>query len=80
MYSDSVGWPGKLLKQLESRRFGWSTSLKRGVNESARQGTCALFLITVFIFSLLLLFRFLALNHFHAQKYEEGGGTFTVPP
>jgi len=80
MYSDSVGWPGKLLKQLEGRRFGWSTSLKRGVNESAGQGTCALFLITVFIVLLLLLFRFLALNHFHAQKYEEGGGTFMVPP
>ena len=80
MYSDSVGWPGKLLKQLESRRFGWSTSLKRGVNESARQGSCALFLITVFIWFVVVDVSFLALNHFHAQKYEEGGGTFTVPP
>ena len=65
---------GKLLKQLESRRFGCSTSLKRGVNEKRRQGTCALFLITVFIWLVIFDVSLLALNHFHAQKYEEGVG------
>src|SRR5262245_59336028 len=45
----SVARPGKLLKQLESRRCRWSTSLKRGVNEMGGQGYYALFLITVFI-------------------------------
>jgi len=47
---------GKLLKQLESGRFRSSTSLKRGVNEKRGQGLCALFLITVFIGLLLLIF------------------------
>ena len=41
--------------------------------------TWALFLITVFIWFVVDV-SFLASNHFHAQKYEEGGGTFTVPP
>ena len=71
---------GKLLKQLEGRRCDWSTSLKRGVNERGRQGTCALFLITVFIWFVAVDILFLALNHFHAQKYEEGGGTTAVLP
>jgi hypothetical protein len=71
---------GKLLKQLESPRCGWFTSLKRGVNEMGGQRTCALFLITVFIWFVVVDVSFLALNHFHAQKYEEGGGTFTVLP
>ena len=72
--------PEKLLKQLESRRCGWFTSLKRGVNEMGRQGTCALFLITVFIRFVVVDVSFLALNHFHAQNYEEEGGTSIVLP
>jgi hypothetical protein len=60
--------------------FGRMTGelLKRGVNE--RQRTCALFLITVFIRFVVVDVLFLALNHFHAQKYEEEGGTSTVLP
>ena len=65
---------------LESLRGGWSTSLKRGVNEKVRQRTCALFLITDFIWFVAVDDSFLALNHFRAQKYEAGGGTFTVLP
>jgi hypothetical protein len=66
--------PGKLLKQLESRCGGWVTSLKRGVNEREMQGTCALFLITVFIYLIVVDVLFLALKHFHAHKYEQGVG------
>ena len=44
------------------------------------QGTCALFLITVFIWFVIVDVSFLTLNHFHAQKYEEGGGTTAVLP
>jgi hypothetical protein len=59
------------------------TSLKdqaglASVNE--RQRTCALFLITDFIRFVVVDVSFLALNHFYAQKYEEGGGTFAVLP
>jgi hypothetical protein len=55
-------------------------SLKRGVNEMGGQRYCALFLITVFIRFAVVDVSFLALNHFHAQNYEEGGGTSTVLP
>jgi hypothetical protein len=65
---------GKLLKQLWDGHRCWSTSLKRGVNEMGRQGTCALFLITVFICSVVVVVLFLALKHFHAHKYKEGVG------
>jgi len=61
----------------------WRTGeLKRRIEGlmAWRQGTCALFLITVFICLVVVDVSFLALNHFHAQKYEEGGGTFTVLP
>jgi hypothetical protein len=72
---------GKLLKELESLACGrWSNSPKRGVNEIGRQGTCALFLITVFIRFVAVDVSFLELNHFHAQNYEERGGTTAVLP
>ena len=41
---------------------------------------CALFLITVFIRLIVVDVLFLTLNHFHAQKYEEKGGTTAVLP
>ena len=66
------------------RKLNWLKRLnelnERGADSSGRQGTCALFLITVFISLVVVDVSFLALNHFHAQKYEEGGGTTAVLP
>jgi hypothetical protein len=44
------------------------------------QRTCALFLITVFILFVVFVSVFLVSSHFHAEKYEGEGGTFTVQP
>jgi hypothetical protein len=85
-YSDLVGYTriwsdGREAVETAGELALWlSTSLKRGVNEMRGQGTCALFLITVFIRFVVVDVSFLALNHFHAQKYEEEGGTSTVLP
>jgi hypothetical protein len=50
------------------------------VHGEGRQGTWALFLITVFICLVVVDVSFLTLNHFHAQKNKEGGGTMAVLP
>jgi len=71
MYSDSVGGP-EALKQLESRRFGWSTSLKRGVNESGEAGILRAVFDHSFHFFVVVAVSVSALNHFHAQKYGRG--------